>query len=124
LTKLPVTAPGPPTDEWLVERDEFHQSAKWIWRTPESSFDLPWGKIRRKHSIEFAVEDAHPESAASHGEGETAVETGKRVLAFRYVFDLTSDRSNFYYNYARTLAEDGRVIRTKTWKETLPRDHQ
>jgi hypothetical protein len=124
LTKLPVTAPGPPTDEWLVERDEFHQSAKWIWRTPESSFELPWGKIRRKHLIEFDVEDAHPETASSHGEGETAVETGKRVLDFRYVFELKSDRVNFYYGYTRTLSENGRVVRTKTWKETIPRDHQ
>jgi hypothetical protein len=66
----------------------------------------------------------HPESASCHGEGEIVVKTGKRVVAWRYVFDLRADQTNFYYEYARTLTEDGRVVRTRTWKETLPRDHQ
>lgn len=114
----------PPTDEWITERDHFHQSAKWIWRTPESDAEFPWGHVKRKHLIEFDVEDAHPENAKSHGEGEIDVETGKRALAWRYVFDLRSDVRSFYYEYTRTLSENGRVVRTKTWKETLARDHQ
>jgi len=117
-------ASSPPTDEWITERDQFRQSSKWIWRTPESSFEFPWGKVRRKHFIEFKVEDAHPDTASAHGEGEIAVEPGKRVVEWRYVFDLRSDRTNFYYDYTRTLLENQRVVRTKTWKETLPRDHQ
>ena len=124
FTALPAPAATPPTDQWITERDEFRQSSKWIWRTPESSFEIAGGKIRRKHSIEFTVEDAHPESASVRGEGETVVEAAQRVLAWRYIFDLRGDRTNFYYEYTRTLLENGRVIRTRTWKETLPRDHQ
>jgi hypothetical protein len=81
-------------------------------------------KIRRKHSIEFAVEDLHPESASAHGEGETVVEAGKRVIAWRYAFDLRGGQTNFYYGYTRTLLQNGRVVRNRSWKETLPRDHQ
>ena len=124
FAKLPVSPPSPPTDEWITQRDQFHQSSKWIWRSPVSSFEFPWGKISRKHFIEFAVEDAHPETASSHGEGETALDAGSRSIAWRYVFDLRSDRSHFYYNYSRTLLENGRAIRSRTWTETLPRDHQ
>jgi len=124
FTALPVSAANPRTDEWITERDQFHQSSKWIWRTPESAFDLSWGKIRHKHWIEFAVEDAHPESASSHGEGELVVEAGQRLIAWKYVFDLRGDRTNFYYSYTRTLLENGNTIRTKTWQETLPRDYQ
>ena len=121
---LPVSPPTPPSDEWVTERDQLHQSSKWIWRTPESSFEIPSGKIRRKHSIEFAVEDLRPESASSHAEGETVVEAGKRVIAWRYAFDLRGDQTNFYYTYTRMLLQNGRVVRTRSWKETLPRDHQ
>jgi predicted acyl esterase len=121
---LPVSPASPPTDKWITERDQFHQSSRWIWRTPESSFDFPWGKVMRKHSIEFAVEDAHPESASAHGEGEIAVESAKRIIAWQYVFDLHGDRTNFYYSYTRTLLENGKAVRAKTWKEALPRDHQ
>ena len=124
FTALPVPPADPPTDQWITEQDRFHQSSKWIWRTPESAFEFPWGKIRRKHSIEFAVDDAHPESASSHGEGETMIEAGKRVIAWRYLFDLRGDQTNFYYNYTRTLLENGRIVRTRTWNQTLPRDHQ
>jgi hypothetical protein len=124
FTALPVSVSGPPTDEWITERDQFHQSSKWIWRSTESSFDVPSGKVRRKHWIEFAVEDAHPESASSHGEGEVVVEAGKRLIAWKYVFDLRGDRTNFYYSYTRTLVENGNTVRTKTWQETLPRDYQ
>jgi len=124
FTALPVSPAPSPSDQWITERDQIRQSSKWIWRTPESALEFSWGKIRRKHSIEFAVEDVHPESASCHGEGEIVVKTGKRVVAWRYVFDLRADQTNFYYEYARTLTEDGRVVRTRTWKETLPRDHQ
>jgi hypothetical protein len=124
FTGLPVSPPTPPSDEWVTERDQLHQSSKWIWRAPESSFEIPGGKIRRKHSTEFEVEDLHPESVSSHGEGETVVEAGKRVIAWRYAFDLRGDQTNFYYVYTRMLLENGRVVRTRSWKETLPRDHQ
>jgi predicted acyl esterase len=124
FTALPVSPPTLLSDEWVTERDQLHQSLKWIWRTPESSFEIPGGKIRRKHSIEFAVEDLHPESASSHGEGETVIEAGKRVIAWRYTFDLRGDQTNFYYGYTRMLLENGRLVRTRSWKETLPRDHQ
>lgn len=124
FTDLPVPPAAPPADEWITERFQFNQSSKWIWRAPESAFETPWGKIRRKHSIEFAVEDLHPASASSHGEGETVVEAGQRVLVWSYSFDLRGDQQNFYYEYTRTLLENGRMIRTKSWKETLPRDHQ
>jgi hypothetical protein len=37
---------------------------------------------------------------------------------------FTSDRENFYYTYTRRALENGKLIREKTWKETIPRDHQ
>jgi hypothetical protein len=37
---------------------------------------------------------------------------------------MHSDLKNFYYGYKRELVENGRVVRQKTWQETIPRDHQ
>ena len=52
------------------------------------------------------------------------VEVGKRVIAWRYAFDLRGDQTNFYYVYTRMLLQNGRVVRTRSWKEALPRDYQ
>jgi hypothetical protein len=36
---------------------------------------------------------------------------------------FTSDGKNFYYTYTRRVLENGKLIREKTWKETIPRHH-
>jgi hypothetical protein len=46
------------------------------------------------------------------------------VLTWRGRLDVSSDAQTFFYKYTRTLLRDGVVIRTKTWEEPIPRDHQ
>ncbi len=47
-----------------------------------------------------------------------------RSLRWRGVIDLSSDETTFLYRYTRELTENGEVIRTRTWEERVPRDHQ
>jgi len=35
-----------------------------------------------------------------------------------------SDASTFHYAYTRELLRNGAVVRTKTWREVIPRDLQ
>jgi len=37
---------------------------------------------------------------------------------------VTTDQKNFYYSYTRELLKDGQMIKSKTWKDTILRDHQ
>jgi len=52
------------------------------------------------------------------------VQVDGRTLVFQGVLDFRSDRDHFYYTYTRRLLEGDRVIREKSWKETIPRDFQ
>ena len=47
-----------------------------------------------------------------------------RTLIWRGHLSVTSNEKNFYYSYTRELLKDGQMIRSKMWKETIPRDHQ
>jgi hypothetical protein len=37
---------------------------------------------------------------------------------------VSSDAHTFFYKYTRTLLRDGSIVRTRTWEEPIPRDHQ
>ena len=47
-----------------------------------------------------------------------------RVLTYQGHLALSSDRSTFHYTASRTLLRDGVVLRTRSWKEEIPRDLQ
>ena len=46
------------------------------------------------------------------------------TLTWRGHLDVSSDAHTFFYKYTRTLLRDGVLIRTKSWEEPIPRDHQ
>ena len=46
------------------------------------------------------------------------------LLTWRGHHELSSDAHTFFYKYTRILLRDGQVVRTKTWEEAIPRDHQ
>ena len=54
----------------------------------------------------------------------TEVELPGRALRWRGAIDLSSDETTFLYRYTRELTENGEVVRTRTWEERVPRDHQ
>ena len=47
-----------------------------------------------------------------------------RTLLWEAKLSFTSDRDNFHYSYQRRLLENGKLLREKSWKDTIPRDYQ
>jgi hypothetical protein len=45
-------------------------------------------------------------------------------VEWRTDLELRSDAELFHYRFLRTLAEDGRQIRRREWRESIPRDFQ
>ena len=86
--------------------------------------EFPWGSIAAADEIVYRAQDEHPEAASVASEMKRIVSVDGRTLEFHGVLDFRSDREHFYYRYTRRLLEAGRLIREKTWKETIPRDFQ
>ena len=109
--------------EWVLERDEARQKTTVHWKGKDSS-EYPWGKQDDFESLTYEGDDAHPETCTVKGEAESVFALKGRMLVWSGHLLVTTDQKNFYYSYTRELLKDGQLFRSRTWKETIPRDHQ
>jgi hypothetical protein len=106
-----------------VERNPQTGAARVV-ATSESGMRYPWGEERTTESITHMADDDDPASTSVRGEYSTTVTLPDRTLRWESAVSLRSDASNFYYSGMRRLLQDGRLVREKSWAETIPRDHQ
>lgn len=109
--------------EWKTERDEVNGKTKVTW-TGKSSETYPWGKETDFEGITYLADDNHSEASSAQGEAEIKIELKDRTLTWHGHLTLSSDANNFHYKYVRELYQDGKILKQKTWEETIPRDHQ
>jgi putative CocE/NonD family hydrolase len=84
----------------------------------------PWGTERYEETIVHEASDAAPAHAAVRGTHRMRVESRNRRLEWEAELEFVSDEVDFHYSYTRRLRENGRLLREKTWTETIPRDFQ
>jgi uncharacterized protein len=109
--------------EWTVLRDEGRQRSTVVWKGT-TAVSYPWGRFDHSEKLTYDVDDAHPDVARVQGDSEYIQAVKDHVLTWRGRLDVSSDAQTFFYKYTRTLLRDGVIIRTKTWEEPIPRDHQ
>jgi predicted acyl esterase len=109
--------------EWTVLRDEARQRSTVTWKGT-TAVSYPWGRFDHSEKLTYDIDDAHPDLARVQGDSEYIQAVKNHVLTWRGRLDVSSDAQTFFYKYTRTLLRDGVVIRTKTWEEPIPRDHQ
>jgi uncharacterized protein len=109
--------------DWTVERDEARHKTTVHWKGQESA-TYPWGKEIDYENLTYDADDMHPETCSVRGEAESIFTLKGRTLTWRGHLLVTTDQKNFYYKYTRELLKDGALIKSKTWQETIARDHQ
>jgi predicted acyl esterase len=108
---------------WTLRRDEEAGRSTVVWEG-RGWIKYPWGRMDANQRIAYDVDDAHPDTARVASEFEYAQEVGGHVITWRGYHKITSDATTFYYRYTRELLKDGVLLRSKTWSEPIPRDHQ
>ena len=106
-----------------MERDEARQETTVHWKGKDG-YTYPWGTENDFENLSYEGDDAHPETCSVRGEAESVFVLKGRTLVWRGHLLVTTDQKNFYYSYTRELLKDGQMVKTKTWKETILRDHQ
>lgn len=109
--------------EWTVLRDEARQRSTVVWKGT-AAVSYPWGRFDHSEKLTYDIDDVHPDVARVQGDSEYIQAVKDHVLTWRGRLDVSSDARTFFYKYTRTLQRDGVTIRTKTWEEPIPRDHQ
>jgi hypothetical protein len=109
--------------DWTVERDEARQKTTVHWKGKDG-YEYPWGTENDFENLTYEGDDAHPETSSVRGEAESVFALKGRTLVWRGHLLVTTDQKNFYYKYTRELLKDGAMLKSKTWQETIPRDHQ
>jgi hypothetical protein len=83
----------------------------------------PWATIKYWEEMVHEAQDNDPARTSVTGKTCYTVELDDRTVTVEGDLLFSSDRENFYYTYTRRVLEKGKLIREKTWKETIPRDH-
>ena len=92
--------------------------------TNESGVRFPWGTERDFETIRYEIKDDAPADARVTGTHRMEVELPGRKLVWDAALTFTSDHDNFHYSYHRRLTENGKLVREKSWNQTIPRDYQ
>ncbi|HEY6767860.1 MAG TPA: hypothetical protein VI386_24160 [Candidatus Sulfotelmatobacter sp.] len=90
----------------------------------KDGYEYPWGKEDDYENLTYKVDDLHPETCSVQGDAESVFTLQGRTLIWRGHLLVTTDDRNFYYKYNRELLKDGKMFKSKTWQEAIPRDHQ
>lgn len=109
--------------QWTLQRDEGNHRSTVVWQGTAAT-TYPWGDFDHSERITYDIDESHPESARVQGDSEYNQAVKGHKLTWRGHHELSGDTHTFFYQYTRTLLRDGTVLRTKTWKEAIPRDHE
>lgn len=74
----------------------------------------------------YVTNERDPAHSSFHGEAGNDVRLlmGRREISVRTFIDVVSDELNFAIDFRRQISENGKLLREKTWKETIPRAFQ
>ena len=70
------------------------------------------------------VDNRRPARAGLVGRGLERIFLPHRTLAIRALVKVVSDEHVFHTTVRRSIYENGRLVRTRTWRQDVPRDHQ
>lgn len=106
-----------------VERDTARASTR-VFAPSGHATAFPWGTERYSESIVHEAQDGDPAATSMRGEYSMTVTLKDRTLVWETEAEIRSDAESFHYTNKRRLLQDGKLVREKTWQDTIPRDYQ
>jgi hypothetical protein len=77
---------------------------------------------KRAHLYETNRKD--PARSRFLGEASDTIELPGRKIVLLTNEEIVSDAKNFHLTFSRRVCENGQLLRSREWKETIPRDFQ
>lgn len=108
---------------WVVHRDEGSRSTRLDFQD-ECGVELPGDQVKFsiKRRMGLSASDSAPDKAFLGGWAVVSAARKKRTLSVRAEVSLRSDAERFHLRVRRMLEENGRVLRKRSWEESIPRN--
>lgn len=117
-----------PVNAWKIIRDEMGKTTT-VFRETKA----PPYRIRRTEGqpVELYTEerrwcttsDINPARSTLAAEAEHGVRDGDDTIVVRAQLNIESDKLAFHVKAKRELIKNGGIVRSKSWEESIPRDH-
>jgi putative CocE/NonD family hydrolase len=104
--------------EWT--KDLLTSKTSMEWRG-SGDFEIGGRRFHTEERTVYVASDADPARALFSGEASWRAEEAGRTISIRSRIDVTSDRGRFRVTVTRSVEENGRLLRRREWKETVPR---
>ncbi|OGV26600.1 MAG: hypothetical protein A3F18_06405 [Legionellales bacterium RIFCSPHIGHO2_12_FULL_37_14] len=135
--ELPIIVNVPPEDkihkeEVILAPPAFNvkQNKKGDWLASSSEgyrVKLPDDASYQCHyTVTYKVSNADPAKVSFIGYGNDTVNLPKqnRKIEVQFTLKIDSDKQFFHVKAVRRLLQNGRILKTKTWQQNIPRDFQ
>lgn len=116
-----------PHNQWRITRDEMEQTVTVFRETMVPEHPIPGeGLPVTASSFErrwCTASDADPARARLEAEGQRAVQRGADSVVVNSWLTIESDQTHFAVTVKREISKNGAIVRSKSWQESIPRDH-
>jgi uncharacterized protein len=82
----------------------------------------PWGTETYSEKIVHTTSDDNPERTSVLGTHRMEVKLPGRTLLWEAELSFKSDRKRYFYEYTRRLTENDKLLRERTWTDTIAID--
>jgi len=93
------------------------------WKGAES-YEVQGARFRTYARDYYDTNDKNPARSNFRGERGKRIEIEDRIVDLHTAIDVHSDETNFYVVFRRQIFENGKLLRQREWRETVPRDYQ
>ena len=88
------------------------------------SWSIDNNTFKSSNTFNWHVNDASPANASYDGERRNIFNIGNREIDLATKAQIKSDATHFHVTFTKILRENGKLVREKTWTESIPRKHQ
>jgi uncharacterized protein len=104
--------------EW--KRDLLTSKSSMEWKG-SGDFEISGRRFHTDERTIYETCDTNPARSRFVGEAGWTCEDKGRRIALRSTIEVSSDARSFFVTVTRTVQENGRLLRKREWKETIPR---
>ena len=115
---LPPIILPPPELEW--KRDLWNTQTSVEWKG-SGDFEVRGNRYHTDERNFYETNDKNPAESRFSGDVNRRIALKDRTLEVRSTLDVRSDEKNFHVTVVRYVYENGKLLRQREWKETIPR---